>query len=120
MKGLKIIPLFLVLISLTYAGMFFIQSNSEAVTVTLGRYQFPEAASGFVVLTSVFFGMLVCGLFCSIELFALYVQNKRLQRTIITLRNAPKPAHADSEPPTEKDGKTKVDMVPQRSSGRFV
>ena len=109
MKGLKIIPMFLVLMIMTYGGMLFVQANNTEVVVKLGHYESQPVATGFVVLTSVFIGMLLCGALCSIELLALYMQNKRLKRKLMT-PPAPKAAVA---PMTE-------DIVNHRTSGRFT
>ncbi|MSP19770.1 MAG: LapA family protein [Bdellovibrionales bacterium] len=110
MKGLKIIPMFLVLMALTYAGMLFVQANSEEVIVRLGLSQSPPLAIGFVVLTSIFIGMLVCGTLCSVEMLALYVQNRKLKKKIINL-GAP-----------AKVGTASVvgDVVTPKTSGRFT
>lgn len=110
MKGLKIIPMFLVLMALTYAGMLFVQANSDEVIVRLGPSQSPPLAIGFVVLTSVFLGMVVCGTLCSIEMLALYVQNRKLKKKIINL-GAP-----------VKVGTAPIigDVVTPKTSGRFT
>ena len=79
MKALKIIPVFVVLILSTYVGMLFVEANRSEVIIQFGSYQSPAAALGFVVLTSMLIGMCLAGFLCSIELFALYVQFKRLK-----------------------------------------
>lgn len=110
MKGLKIIPLFLVLIALTYSGMLFVHSNGDEITVKLGEYSFPPTAIGFVVLTSIFVGMVVCGVLCSIEMLALYVQNRRLKKKLVSLNNQNK---AKSVP-------VPGDVTAPKASGRFT
>lgn len=80
LKALRIIPLFVVLIVSTYLGMLFVEANRQEVVISFGNFQSPGAPLGFVVLTSILVGMCIAGLVCSVELFAIYVQFKRLQR----------------------------------------
>lgn len=104
MGGLKIIPVFLILILMTYSGMQFVEANREEVTITLGSWHSEPMAQGFVVLTAALCGMLFCGLLCSIELLGLYVQNRRLKRRIETLKTTQKiekPAATDLQPRTQ-------------------
>jgi len=82
MKGLRIIPIFLFLIICTYAGTLFVKANGDEVIITLGNYESPPTAIGFVVLTSVLAGMIFCGFFCSIEMLALYLHNRKLKRRL--------------------------------------
>jgi uncharacterized membrane protein YciS (DUF1049 family) len=110
MKGLKIIPLFLVLIALTYSGMLFVHSNADEITVKLGDFTFPPTAVGFVVLTSIFVGMAICGVLCSIEMLALYVQNRRLKKKLVSLNNQSK---AQTIP-------VPSDVTGPKASGRFT
>ena len=110
MKGLKIIPLFLVLIALTYSGMLFVHSNADEITVKLGDFTFPPTAVGFVVLTSIFVGMAICGVLCSIEMLALYVQNRRLKKKLVSLNNQNK-AQTNTVP---------SDVTGPKASGRFT
>ena len=78
MKGLKIIPLFLGLMILVFMGMKFVDANRDEVVVVFGKLQSPPTALGFVILTSALLGMVVFGSLCTIELLALYVQNRKL------------------------------------------
>ena len=110
MRGLKIIPMFLLLIGLTYTGMLFVQANSEEVVVKMGNYQSPAIALGFVVMTSIFLGMIVCGVLCSVEMLGLYVQNRKLKKKIGGLSVANKPV--TSAPAN--------DVVSPKASGRFT
>ena len=110
MKGLKIIPMVLSILALAYAGVLFVNANNEEVIVKFGNHESPRMAVGFVVLTSAFVGMVISGLLCSVELFALYLQNKRLKRKISI---TPKAATKTPEP-------TPTDIVPNRTSGRFT
>ena len=110
MKGLKIIPLFLVLIALTYSGMLFVHSNADEITVKLGDFTFPPTAVGFVVLTIIFVGMAICGVLCSIEMLALYVQNRRLKKKLVSLNNQNK-AQTITVP---------SDVTGPKASGRFT
>ncbi len=86
MKGLKIIPFFLVLILLSYVGVLFVQLNPAEISVVFfGGYESPPLAMGFVVLTSALVGMLLAGVLCLLELVVLYVQNKSLRRKLSAL-----------------------------------
>jgi uncharacterized integral membrane protein len=117
MKGLKIIPMFLILIILTYIGMLFVEANREEVSIQFGHYQSPPAALGFMVLTSMLVGMIVAGFLCSIELLALFMQNKNLKR-----RLPQSSSHSKTPSPTQindKKGETN-DALPTRTSGRFT
>lgn len=88
MKGLKLIPLFLVLMILVFIGMKFVDANREDVIINFGNYQSLPTSQGFVVLTSVLVGMVVCGTLCSVEILALYVQNRKLRRKLAALAQA--------------------------------
>lgn len=110
MKGLKIIPMFLVLMGLTYAGMLFVQSNSEEIIVKMGSYQTPSAPIGLVVMSSIFLGMVVCGVLCSVEMLGLYVQNRKLKKKIGSLTMATKVTAV--QPAT--------DIVTPKATGRFT
>lgn len=110
MKGLKIIPMFLILIGLTYAGMLFVQANSEMVSVQLGGYVVGPMASGFMVMSSVFCGMVFCGALCSVEMLGLYVQNRKLKKKLTALVNASKPVPTSST----------QEVVTPKASGRFT
>ena len=90
MKGLKIIPMFLVLIILSYVGMLFVEANRDEVAIHFGSYISPPMALGFVVLTSVLLGMVFAGLLCIVELGALYLQNKGLRRKLSAFDHAKK------------------------------
>jgi uncharacterized integral membrane protein len=81
-KGLKIIPVFIVLLLCTYVGILFVEANRTPVTVTFGRYQSSSTALGLVVLTAILAGMIIAGTLCSIELIALSMQNRKLRRRI--------------------------------------
>lgn len=82
MKGLKIIPMFLVLIVLSFTGALFVDKNPDPVSINFFRYVTPPAKLGLVVLSSMMLGMLVAGVLCSVELLALFVQNKNLRRRL--------------------------------------
>lgn len=109
MRGLKIIPLFLLLIGLTYAGMLFVQANREEIIVKMGSYQTPSAPIGLVVMTSIFIGMVFCGVLCSIEMLGLYVQNRKLKKKLGSLTVANKAVVAQGA----------NDVVAPKASGRF-
>ena len=109
MRGLKIIPMFLILIVLSYFGMWFVDLNRNEVTLNIGTYVTSPTALGFVVLTAVLIGMLISGLFCSIEILALFMQNRRLRRRVV---KPVEPMPAD-EPALERD-------LSPRATGRFT
>jgi uncharacterized integral membrane protein len=110
MKGLKIIPMFLGLIILSYIGIMFVEANRDEVSITFGNYQSSPTALGFVVLTSILIGMITAGLMCSIEMLALYVQNKNLKRRLTLHASQPKPTRA--APSLEP-----ADIAPSRPAG---
>ena len=82
MKGLKLIPLFLLLIILTYVGMLFVEANRTDVTITFWSHQSPPIAVGFVILTSILAGMLISGSLCTLEFIALYIKIRGLRRKL--------------------------------------
>jgi len=82
MKGLKIIPLFLLLTLFAYLGVLFVEANRDEVVINFANYQSPRTALGLVVLTSILIGMIISGFTCSIEMLALYVQNKKLKHKL--------------------------------------
>jgi len=85
MKGLKIIPFVLIVIGLSFLGAFFIERNPDLVSVNFIRAQTPPMKLGFIVLTSFFVGMSFSALLCSVELFTLYFQNRRLKRRLASV-----------------------------------
>lgn len=109
MRGLRIIPMFIGLIILSYFGMWFVELNRNEVVLNIGSHQTNPTALGFVVLTAVLIGMVVSGLFCSIEIFALYMQNRRLKRKLPTT----KPNSPENEPALDRE------LTP-RATGRFT
>lgn len=80
MRGLKIIPVFVILLLCTYLGILFVEANRENVVVSFGRYQSTAMPLGLVVLSSVLVGMVAAGALCSIELVILLLQNQKLKR----------------------------------------
>ncbi len=111
MKGLKIIPMFLLLIALTYTGMLFVQANGDEMVVKLGSYQTPPIAIGFIILSSVFVGMIICGVLCSVEMLGLYVQNRRLKKKLLGINLSNKVV--STSPPVQ-------DVTSTKASGRFT
>lgn len=107
MKGLKVIPLFLLLIVFTYFGMLFVEANRSEVTIQFGNYQSPPTALGFVVLTSALMGMIIAGILCGIELLALHMHNRRLMRRLSQL------------PPRPASDKLDAHIAPTPASNRF-
>lgn len=92
MKGLKIIPLFAVLVFLSYIGVAFVHQNPADVVVRFGQKSTSPTALGFVILTSILAGMIFAGLLCSIELMVLYMQNQRMKRKLFPRSPAPRGA----------------------------
>ncbi|MCB0403286.1 MAG: LapA family protein [Bdellovibrionales bacterium] len=83
MRGLKIIPLFLVLIVFSYIGVIFVQNNPDEMVIRFfNQYESPPLALGFIILTSALVGMVVAGILCVLELVVLYLQNKSLRRKL--------------------------------------
>ena len=129
MKGLKIIPMFLTLMALSFLGVLFVQANSDLVTIHLGSYATKPVAQGLVVLSSVFVGMCVAGIFCSLELLALYMQNKSLRRKIASLRPPAAPkldkpllenrSELPAEPARDESTDTNIEVENAPKSGRF-
>jgi|GEM_PF-1441759 len=113
MKGLKIIPVFLLLIGLTYIGMLFIEANRDEVIIRLGGWESPPTAQGFVVLTSALVGMVVAGALSLIELFALYWKNQHLKKELLRLRMKDK-----NSDPNDRDT-TVAETIAKTTTGRF-
>ena len=82
MKGLKIIPMFMVMIVLCYFGVLFVQANSEQVALTFGAFQTPSVPLGFAVLTAILAGMIVAGFLSILELVILFMENKQLRKRL--------------------------------------
>ncbi len=95
MKGLKIIPVFVILLLCTYLGILFVEANRENVVVSFGKYQSAAMPLGLVILTSVLVGMVAAGAMCSIELVILMLQNRKLKRRQARLNDL-LPQHQDS------------------------
>lgn len=85
MKMLVVIPLFLVLIILSFLGTLFVEANREEVVIAFFRHQSEPVALGFVVLTSILIGMIIAGALCSVEMLALYLKNRSLRRKVSQL-----------------------------------
>lgn len=112
MKGLKIIPVFLLLIVVSYCGTLFIDANPEGTIIRFFDYSSPPAKLGLVVLTSILIGMSLAGFLCSIEILTLHFSNRTLRKKLavhsrlINTKNVPsnvKPislANARTEPVT--------------------
>jgi|LakMenEpi03Aug12_release.lakeMendotaPanAssembly.Ray.scaffolds.fasta_scaffold183307_3 hypothetical protein len=109
MTGLKIIPIFFLLMVLTYMGIQFVEANRDEVVVTVGNWQSSPTSLGFVVITSCFCGMVFSAAISLAELLRLYVQNHRLKRKIKSIQSSQSP---ESSIPT--------DIVPPKTSGRFT
>ena len=96
MKGLKIIPLFLLLIVLSYFGVLFVEDNRTEVIISFFGTTTPPMAMGFVVLTSALAGMIVAGFLCILELVVLYLQNKSMRRKLKSLGHETTPSIVES------------------------
>ena len=92
MKGLRIIPMFLFLIALSYGGALFVEANGTLIEIRFLHYQTPSLKAGLIVLLSAFAGTIITGLLCSVEILALYVQNRKLKSKLrkLTTSGAPK------------------------------
>jgi len=114
MKKFLVIPGIFAVLGLTYATTWFVELNKEQIVVQLGQQSSTEpTAIGFVVLTSIALGMLICGFLLGIEVFALMIQNRRLKRKVASLSVAPKtPRKAD---PQASD----VAIITPKTSGRL-
>lgn len=86
MKGLKIIPMFLVLIFFSFLGALFVERNPTPVAINFFRYTTPPTKLGLVVLCSMMLGMVIAGFLCSIEILALFIQNKNLRKKLNAFR----------------------------------
>jgi uncharacterized integral membrane protein len=92
MRGLvKVIPMFIALIVLSFLGTLFVLANQDSVSINLGTTKTPPVALGLVVLTSVLIGMIASGILCSVEVLALFMQNKALRKKLAATRNVPPP-----------------------------
>ncbi len=130
MRGLKIIPVFVILLLCTYLGILFVEANRENVVVSFGKYQSAAMPLGLVVLSSVLVGMVAAGALCSIELVILLLQNQKLKRRQARMAdNAPNAAPYDRRlseevTATHFDLKTEAAKEPVQSAdeakkGRF-
>lgn len=145
MKGLKIIPIFLVLILLSYVGMLFVEANRDEVVITFFGSQTPAVPLGFVVLTSALIGMVVAGVLCVLELAVLYLQNKSLRRRLLgsdprpsspapylprresspppaappTKESAPEASASEAEPEGEESTHTDIEITPLEPPKKF-
>ena len=129
MKGLKIIPVFLVLLLCTYVGILFVEANRDTVVVQFGNFQSHPAAMGLVVLTSILLGMILAGALCSIELMVLVVHNRKLRRRLGLLE---KKLHAQGDKPSNappyssevagslEKGSESGDFAERQSANRFT
>lgn len=115
MKKFLVIPGIFAVLGLTYIATWFVELNKEQIVVRLGQTHSTEPmAVGFVVLTSIAFGMLACGFLCGIEILALMIQNRRLKRKVASLSVAPKaPRKVDAQA-------ADVDVIAPKTSGRFT
>ena len=124
MKGLiKIIPMFIALIVLSFMGMLFVLANRDSVIINFGAKQTPPMALGLVVMTSMLLGMIVSGLLCSVEVLALFVQNKKLRKMLAQARAAaaPKLERAPVSTPMDAPIEPGQDPEPIRTTGgRFT
>ena len=111
MWGIRIVPVFLTLTALSFVGTLFIEANPDVVSLHLLRYEAPPTKLGLVVLISCLVGMFATALFCSVELLALQMQNKRLRRRLMMLGGVPGPR--SNVRPLKKDP---PDLSPSQTS----
>lgn len=107
MKGLKIIPIFVILLLCTYLGILFVEANRENVVVSFGKYQSTPMPLGLVVLSSVLVGMVAAGALCSIELVILLIQNHKLKKRQAMIADS---YSSNSLPRTTDETTTKFDL----------
>lgn len=124
MKGLKIIPIFTVLLTCTYLGTVFVERNRDPVSIIFGNsVQTPPAALGLVVLTSVLLGMILAGALCSIELMVLVMENRRLKKGLLpprseaSLTKVPVEKRKEERPPEEEAEEPTHVSEPQKGGG---
>lgn len=105
MRGIKIIPLFLFLVILSYMGVRFVLANPDVVKVRFAGYETGDMAVGLIVLTSILVGMVISGTLASVEMLSLYFQNKTLRRKLHflqpQLKAAKQQAQAQDKKPSE-------------------
>lgn len=112
MRGLKIIPLFVLLIVLSYLGVVFVEANRTEVVIAFGSHQTAPTAVGFVVLTSILGGMVAAGLMCSAEILLLFVRIGRLRRRVALFESGKlKPKTAPTELGNDPEATTIVEDV---------
>jgi hypothetical protein len=103
MSGLKIVPILALLIGLTWLGTFFVEANRMDVVINFGHHQTPPAALGFVVLSAIVLGMFISGILCSLEILALYVQNRKLRRKLARVAPTKAPSVTSPVPDAPKE-----------------
>lgn len=117
MKGLRIIPMFIVLMALSYVGILFVESNHDDVAIAFGSYyQSQPIPLGFVVLTSILIGMVICGALCSVELLSLYVQNRSLKRRLRTMETRTSITGNNQSAQSDRARKEKNEMLTSASN----
>jgi len=123
MKGLKVIPVFVILLLCTYLGILFVEANRENVVVSFGKYQSTAMPLGLVILTSVLVGMVAAGALCSIELVILLLQNQKLKRRQARMSDASSYSSREEMTTTNFDLKTgdkePVQSAEEPNKGRF-
>ncbi len=100
MKGLKIIPMFVLLIIFSFVGALFVEANHDLVEIHFFRFHTPPIKQGLVVLISMLTGMIITGLLCLVELLALFVQNKGLKKKLAQLKSQSSPSRTSIFKPT--------------------
>ena len=118
MKSLKLIPIFFLLLVLTYFGVQFVEANRDEVFVTLGSWQSRPMSLGFVILTSFFFGSLFSALLSATELLRLYVETSRLKRKNQELSSLSSRAVTEPEVHTAQAMSDSSTSIP-KPTGRF-
>ncbi len=82
MKGLRIIPLLVILLVLVYFGVMFVEANQTLVTVSIWGKQTTPTRLGFVVMTSVLIGIFVGAALATAQVLLLFFQNRSLRKKL--------------------------------------
>ena len=107
MKGLRIIPILVILMVLVYLGVGFVEANQENVILTIGSHVTEPTRLGFVVMTSVLLGIILGAALASAQVFLLFFQNrslrKQISRTDVTAETRAAAFPSDSSRPHSDD-----------------
>lgn len=82
MKGLKVIPLFLLFSVLSYFGMRFLEDNEQKIDVQFWGFHTPTLSIGMTIITSILVGMLIVGILYIVFAAPLAWQVRSLKRKL--------------------------------------